>query len=102
MQLDQAMRGSFLRAQHTYIDLLQSGYKQMGGLSYLAEGETSDGAISLMQSHRLTVTVSGDVAFGQNHTAVREACQREQSLEDRGRETSERTDCGSLASYQWP
>lgn len=49
----------------------------MGGLSHLAEGETSDGAISLVQGQRFTVTISGDVTFGQNHAAIREACQRE-------------------------
>lgn len=46
----------------------------MCDLSYLAEGEAGDGAISLMQSHSFTVTISGDVTFGQNHTAICEAC----------------------------
>lgn len=71
----------------------------MGGLSYLAEGETSDGATSLVQSQSFTVTISGDVPFGQNHTAIREACQREAP---RMRELRERTDARFLAPYQWP
>lgn len=62
----------------------------MGGLSYLAEGETSDGAISLVQSHSFTVTISGDVTFGQNHTAICEACQQEASFKNKERENSER------------
>lgn len=46
----------------------------MGNFSYLAEGEACDGAGSFMQSQSFTVPISGDVTFGQNHTAIREAC----------------------------
>lgn len=63
----------------------------MGGLSYLAEGETSDGAISLVQSHSFTVTISGDVTFGQNHTAICEACQREASFKTKDERTQRET-----------
>lgn len=62
----------------------------MGGLSYLAEGETSDGAISLVQGHSFTVTISGDVTFGQNHAAICEACRREASFKTEDEENSER------------
>lgn len=64
----------------TYVDFLQGGNKQMGNFCYLAEGEASDRASSLMQSQSFTVTISGDVTFGQNHTAICEACQETQNL----------------------
>lgn len=57
------------------MNFLQSGNKQMCDLCHLAEGEACDWAGSLMQSQSFTVTISGDVTFGQNHTAIREACQ---------------------------
>lgn len=57
------------------MNFLQSGNKQMCDLCHLAEGKACDWAGSLMQSQSFTVTISGDVTFGQNHTAIREACQ---------------------------
>lgn len=59
----------------TYMDFLQSGNKQICDFCHLAEGKASDWARSFMQSQSFTVTVSGDVTFGQNHAAVCETCQ---------------------------
>lgn len=77
----------------------------MCDLSYLAEGEAGDGATSLMQSHSFTVTISGDVTFGQNHTAICEACRQENSFKTKS-ETTQRQNRETvehfLASYQWP
>ena len=69
-------------SEQTYVDFLQSGNKQMCDLCHLAEGEACDWATSLMQSQSFTVTISGDVTFGQNHTAICEACQERQHLLD--------------------
>lgn len=60
------------------MDLLQRGNKQMCDLCHLAEGEACDRAASLVQSQGFTMTISGDVTFGQNHTAICEACQETQ------------------------
>lgn len=79
-------------SKQTYIDLLQGGYKQMCDLSYLTEGEAGDGAISLMQSHSFTVTISGDVTFSQNHTAICEAYRQEKLLKQCQRQPKDRTD----------
>lgn len=57
---------------------LQSGNKQMCDLCHLAEGEACDRDGALVQSQSFTVTISGDVTFGQNHTAICEACQEKQ------------------------
>lgn len=93
------------QSKQTYMDLLQGGYKKMRDLSYLAEGEASDGAISLMQSHSFTVTISGDVTFGQNHTAVCKACRQEKSLKTKS-EITQRDNSQTVehfaAPYQWP
>lgn len=62
------------RASHTYKDFLQSRHKQVRHFGHLAEGQARDGAAALVQGQRFTVAVSGDVPFGQNHAAVREAC----------------------------
>lgn len=62
------------------MDFLQSGNIQMCGLCHLAEGEACDWAGSLVQSQCFTVTVSCDVTFGQNHTAIGEACQETSSI----------------------
>lgn len=90
------------QSQQTYIDLLQGGYKQMCDLSYLAEGEAGDGARSLMQRHSFTVAISGDVTFGQNHTAICEACPQEKSFKTRQRQQNRKTAEHLLATYQWP
>lgn len=45
----------------------------MRDLCHLAEGEACDWGASLMQSQSFTVSVSGDVTFGQNYTAICEA-----------------------------
>lgn len=79
------------QSKQTYVDLLQGGYKQMCDLSYLAEGEAGDGARSLMQSHSFTVAISGDVTFGQNHTAICEACRQGKSFKTKT-ETTDRTE----------
>lgn len=52
----------------------------MCDLCHLAEGEARDWTSSLMQSQSFTVTVSGDITLGQNHTAICEACQETQQL----------------------
>lgn len=83
------------QSRQTYIDLLQGGYKQMRDLSYLAEGEAGDGAISLVQSHSFTVAISGDVTFGQNHTAICEACRQEKSFKTKS-ETTQRENRGTF------
>ncbi len=57
------------------MDFLQSGNKQMCDLCHLAECEACDWAGALVQSQSFTVTISGDVTFGQYHTAICEACQ---------------------------
>lgn len=62
------------RTHQTYKNFFQSGNKQIGCFCHLPEGESSDWATPLMQSQSFTVAVSGDVTFGQNHTAVCEAC----------------------------
>lgn len=63
-----------------YMDFLQSGNKQMCDLRHLAEREACDWAGALVQSQSFTVTISGDVTFGQNHTAICEACQQTTSI----------------------
>lgn len=50
----------------------------MCDLCHLTESEACDWTGSLMQSQSFTVSVSGDVTFGQNHTAICEACQETQ------------------------
>ena len=67
-------------SDHTYMNFLQSGNKQMCDLCHLAECEASDRAGSLVQGQSFTVTISGDVTFGQNHTAICEACQETEHL----------------------
>lgn len=81
-----------IQSQQTYIDLLQGGYKQMRDLSHLAEGEAGDGARSLVQGHGFTVAISGDVALGQNYTAICEACPQEKAFKTK---KTEQKDCGT-------
>lgn len=56
------------------MDFLQSGDKQMRDLRHLSESEACDWARTLVQRQSFTVTIPGDVAFGQNHAAICEAC----------------------------
>lgn len=60
------------------MDFFQSGNKQICDFCHLAESEACDWAGSLVQSQSFTVTISGDVTFGQNYTAICEACQETQ------------------------
>lgn len=81
MLLVSAQRGP-ARLQPTYKHFLQSGNKQMGHFGHLSEGEAGDWTAALVQIHHFTVTISGDVPFGQQHAAVCEACQEaEQSCQ---------------------
>lgn len=57
----------------TYMDFLQSRDEQVRRLRNLAESQAGDRNGPLVQGQGFTVTVSGDVTFGQNHAAICEA-----------------------------
>lgn len=78
LKAPEELRDVLCGSEQTYMDFLQSGNKQMCDLCRLAESKACDGAGSLVQSQSFAVAISGNIAFGQNHTAICEACQTTQ------------------------
>lgn len=61
---------TLLQVTTAYLNFLKRSHKQMRNFSCLTESQTCDRTASFMQGEGFTVSVSGDVTFGQNYTAV--------------------------------